>query len=124
LAVRKEFNISPDAPLLGIIGRLEPPKDHENFLRAASRIHKKNKNARFLIVGSGDLYNQLTELTVALGIQDVVTFCGLRKDIPAVMAALDIVVLSSRYEGLPVVLLEAMAAGRPVVQQQWAEYPV
>ena len=115
LAVRKEYNISPTAPLLGIIGRLEPQKDHENFLRAASQIYKNNPNARFLIIGDGYLKDHLIELATALGMQDVVTFCGLRKDIPSVMAALDIVVLSSRYEGLPVVLLEAMAASRPIV---------
>lgn len=115
LAVRKEFNISPDAPLLGIIGRLEPQKDHENFLWAADRIHKNNQNARFFIVGDGYLHDQLVTLTNSLGLQDVVIFCGLRKDIPAVMAALDVLVISSHYEGLPVVLLEAMAASRPVV---------
>ena len=115
LAVRKEFNISPDTPLLGIVGRLEPQKNHENFLRAAQRIHEYNQNVRFLIVGDGSLRDQLVALTKALGLQDAVIFCGLRKDIPAVMAALDVLVISSHYEGLPVALLEAMAAGRPIV---------
>lgn len=115
LAVRKEFNISADAPLLGMIGRLEPQKDHENFLRAAARIHTDHPAARFFIVGDGSLRGQLVALTHTLGLQDAVTFCGLRKDIPAVMAALDMLVISSQYEGLPVVLLEAMAAGLPIV---------
>ena len=114
-AVRKEFNISPDMLLLGIVGRLEPQKDHDGFLRAAVRIYKNNRNVRFLIVGDGYLRDQLIASANTLGLQEVVTFCGVRKDIPAVMAALDVVVLSSRYEGLPVVLLEAMAASRPIV---------
>lgn len=115
LDIRTEFNISKNAPLFGIIGRLEPQKNHENFLQAVQLIHQKNQDARFLIVGDGILRNHLIELTENLKLQDVVTFCGLRKDIPAVLAALDVVVISSHYEGLPVVLLEAMAAGCPVI---------
>jgi glycosyltransferase involved in cell wall biosynthesis len=115
LALRKEFDISHDAPLLGIVGRLEPQKDHENYLHAAVRIHKNNQDARFLIVGEGYLRDRLIALANSLDLKEVVIFCGSRKDIPAVMAALDILVISSSYEGLPVVLLEAMAASRPIV---------
>ena len=113
--IRSEFGVTSDMLLIGIVGRLEEVKDHENFLGMASRVYKENKNVRFLIVGDGSLREHLLALTNELGLSEAVVFTGLRKDIPAIMSALDLLVLSSRYEGLPVVVLEAMAARKPVV---------
>lgn len=113
--IRKEFGITPDMLLVGIVGRLEEVKDHANFLGMASKIYQKNRNVRFLIVGDGSLREHLLALTNELGLSEAVIFTGLRKDIPAIMSALDLLVLSSRYEGLPVVVLEAMAARKPVL---------
>jgi glycosyltransferase involved in cell wall biosynthesis len=114
-AVRAEFGIEADAPLVGIIGRLSEQKDHATFLQAAARIRAELPKTRFLIVGDGVLREKLTEQARSLKLEDAVIFTGLRGDIPAVMAALDVLVFSSRWEGLPVTLLEGMAAGRPVV---------
>lgn len=113
--VRKEFGLSLDVLLFGIVARLDPQKDHENFLHAAALIKKEAPAARFLIVGDGGLRDSLVKLADDLGLTPDVVFCGMRKDMPAIMSAIDVLVLSSRYEGLPVVLLEAMAASRPVV---------
>lgn len=114
-AVRAEFGIDSDAPLVGIIGRLSEQKDHATFLQAAARIRAELPKARFLIVGDGALRGALIEQARSLGLGEAAIFAGLRSDIPAVMAALDVLVFSSRWEGLPVTLLEGMAAGKPVV---------
>lgn len=113
--IRKEFNI-PDASILfGIVGRLTQPKDHDTFLRAAKLIVDKVPHARFLVIGDGPLRDRLTLQTVELGIKESVIFTGFRKDIPEILAALDVLVISSEWEGLPVNLLEGMAASLPVV---------
>jgi glycosyltransferase involved in cell wall biosynthesis len=115
LSLRHEFQISVGTPLIGIIGRLQPQKDHENFLKAAVQIRSKLPDARFLVVGDGPLREELMAQAQTLGLGSSVIFCGIRQDIPAVMAAIDLLVISSKWEGLPVTLLEGMAACRPVV---------
>lgn len=115
LAFRKEFQIDVDTPLIGIIGRLKPQKDHDNFLNAAAQIKGKIPEARFLIVGDGPLRDELKFKAQALGLESSVIFCGLRQDIPAVLSALNLLVISSKWEGLPVTLLEGMAARCPIV---------
>jgi glycosyltransferase involved in cell wall biosynthesis len=113
-AIRAEFQIGDSAPLIGVIGRLQPQKDHGNFLNAAVEIRKKMPDARFLIVGDGPLREELIAQAQTLDLESAVIFCGVRQDIPAVLAALDVLVISSKWEGLPVTLLEGMAARRPI----------
>jgi glycosyltransferase involved in cell wall biosynthesis len=115
LQVRQGFNITPTTPLVGIIGRLKPQKDHATFLFAAAEILKKIPQTRFLIVGDGPLRSELESQAANLQIKDAVIFCGVRSDIPAILSALDILVMSSRWEGLPITLLEGMASGRAIV---------
>lgn len=114
-AVRADFGLAPDAPVAGIVAGLRPQKDHAAFLRAAADIQRELPQARFLVVGAGALRPELEALAGQLGLGAAVVFTGLRTDIPAVMAALDVLVIASRWEGLPVTALEAMAAARPVV---------
>jgi glycosyltransferase involved in cell wall biosynthesis len=114
-AFRAEFQISADTPLIGIIGRLKPQKDHDNFLNAAAQIKAKIPEARFLVVGDGPLRDELNLKAQALGLESSVIFCGLRHDIPAILSALNLLVISSKWEGLPVTLLEGMAARCPIV---------
>ena len=114
-AVRAEFKIDPGAPWVGIIGRLQPQKDHGNFLNAAVLVKEKLPAARFLVVGDGPLREELEARARSLGLGSSVLFCGVRRDIPAILSALDVLVLASRWEGLPVTLLEGMAARCPVV---------
>jgi len=119
--VRASLGASAATPLVGTVGRLHPRKDVETFLRAAAIVAAQLPDVRFAVVGSAEAsvelsYQQrLTALTAELGIGDRVTFAGARRDIPAVMAALDVFVLSSRHEGFGRVIAEAMAAGRSVV---------
>jgi glycosyltransferase involved in cell wall biosynthesis len=101
--------------LIGVVGRLVPIKDVDCFLEAASRVSQSAPRARFAIVGDGELRAVLEQKASGLGLTSRVTFVGWRKDLESVYADLDVVVNSSRNEGTPVALIEAMAAGRPVV---------
>lgn len=101
--------------LIGVVGRLVPIKDIECFLEAAARVSQARDRARFAVVGDGELRAALERKAASLGLGERVTFVGWRKDLESVYADLDVVVNSSRNEGTPVALIEAMAAGRPVV---------
>jgi glycosyltransferase involved in cell wall biosynthesis len=114
-ALRRELQIPLDVPVIGIVARLTASKDHENFLRAAALILQSIPNVRFLIVGDGPLRAALETMARTLGIFHATVFCGIRTDMPAVYDAIDILVFSSLWEGLPVALLEGMAAGLPIV---------
>ena len=115
VAIRNGFAIAAAAPLFGVIGRLVPQKDHALFLRTAAEILKSLPDARFLVVGDGELRQELEQQAKDLHLDQALIFAGIRKDIPAILAALDVLVFSSKWEGLPVTLLEAMAAEKPVV---------
>lgn len=113
--LRQEMHVSTDTPLAGIIGRLVPVKNHRLFLEAARKVHEALPEARFVIVGGGECQPEIEGLTRELSLTDVVWFAGWRQDLPAIYADLDLVVISSNNEGTPVSLIEAMAAGVPVV---------
>lgn len=112
--LRAELGLG-DAPLVGIVARLVPIKAHEVFLSAAARVRQQVPSARFLIVGDGELRASLEQQTAALGLTGVVSFLGWRADIDRLYADIDVVALTSRNEGSPVALIEAMASGVPVV---------
>ncbi len=113
--MRKAFGFAKDEFVFGIIGRLTPPKNHENFLQASALIQKQLQKARFVIVGDGVLREKLESRAAELGLQETLQFTGFRDDIPEIMSMLDVLVFSSDWEGLPVTLLEGMAAERPIV---------
>jgi glycosyltransferase involved in cell wall biosynthesis len=113
--VRDELGISPAAPLAGTVGSLTPKKSHETLLRAARVARQRLPGLRVAVVGQGPLAGVLRRTAAELAIDDAVAFVGYREDAARVASAFDVFVLSSRHEGLPVALLEAMAAGRPVV---------
>lgn len=119
--VRAEWSLDDSHLAIGLIGQILRHKGHEDFLRAASLVSKKHPQACFFIIGddrmSGDpdFLPFLKRLTHELGLNEVVTFTGRLTDIPAVMAALDIVVVPSWAEPLGRVIVEALAASRAVV---------
>ncbi len=115
--LRAELDLG-DAPLVGIVARLVPIKAHEVFLAAAARVRAELPAARFLVVGDGELRQALEQQTAALGLADAVRFLGWRADIDRLYADLDVVALTSRNEGSPVALIEAMASGVPVVSTE------
>jgi glycosyltransferase involved in cell wall biosynthesis len=114
-AVRRELGLSPDALVVGTIGRLSAQKGQRDLLAAAAQVTRDFQDVRFVLVGDGDLRPQLEAQAAALGLGDRIVFAGHRTDMPAVLAAIDVVCISSTYEGTPLALFEAMAAGKPIV---------
>jgi glycosyltransferase involved in cell wall biosynthesis len=97
------------------VGRFEVAKDYPNMLRAFALVRRDRPTATLLLVGRGSLQPETEALVRELGLNEAVRFLGVRDDVPAVMAAADAYVMSSAWEGMPMVLLEAAAAGLPIV---------
>ena len=113
--LQRELDLDPGAPTVGIIAALRPEKNHELFLHVAAQIHVALPEARFLIVGDGPERAKLEALARSLGLAEAVRFLGARRDVPELLALMDVVTLTSRMEANPLCLLEAMAAEKPVV---------
>lgn len=116
--IRQSLSIAPNTLLLGVVGRWNPQKDHFTMLRAMAELGKHWPHARLLLVGTGcgRDNSELTACIDAHGLREHVTLLGSRDDIPAIMNALDLLVLSSSHgEGFPNVVAEAMACGTPCV---------
>lgn len=111
--LKREARVPPDCLAVGIVGRLTAIKNHELFLRAARDC--RMASVRFLIIGDGERRATLNELAIRLGLNGRVIFTGWQRDLARVYSDLDIVCLTSLNEGTPVALIEAMAAGVPVV---------
>ncbi len=114
-AVRAELGLPLDAPLAGIVAALRSEKNHGLFVEAASRVHARLPAARFLIVGEGPARPAIEAAIASRRLQDVVHLLGARRDIAAIWQALDVAVLTSRIETVPVSLMEAHACGVPAV---------
>ncbi len=112
-----------DRLVVGIVGRLVPAKGLDYLLRAAREILQVFPKALFVFVGDGPSREKLQELTRELGIDADVIFAGKRKDMPGVYASLDLLALPSLTEGMPMTLLEAMAAAKPVVATRVGAVP-
>jgi glycosyltransferase involved in cell wall biosynthesis len=102
-------------PLVGFIGRLWPQKRVQDLIWATDILRMSGWNFRVVIVGDGPRRVALKRFADALEIMPIVHFVGHRNDVPEIMRALDMLVLPSKFEGLPNVALEAMMAGKPVV---------
>jgi glycosyltransferase involved in cell wall biosynthesis len=113
--LRAELGLDGGASIVGIVARLVPIKAHETFLEAAATLAAEVPGSHFLVVGDGERRQELVALADRLGLGARVHFLGWRRDLDRVYADLDLVVLTSRNEGSPVSLIEAMAAARPVV---------
>lgn len=115
--LRHELGLDADVLLVGVVARVVAIKGQDVFIRAAARMRDACPDARFLVVGDGPFRRSCETLTHDLGLNGVVRFLGWRRDIPAVLSALDLVVLPTvmDFEGTPVALIEALAAGRAVV---------
>jgi glycosyltransferase involved in cell wall biosynthesis len=116
--LRAEWGVPDAVPLLGMVARFDPQKDHANLLAACARLQASGADFAAVLVGTGcDAGNAaLVQQLAAAGLTQRVRLLGRRDDVPAVMAALDLHVLSSAYgEAFPNVLAEAMACGTPCV---------
>lgn len=113
-ALRRSLSIEDRFVWLAV-GRFEIAKDYPNMLRAFARVRERQPLAILLLVGKGSLQEETEALVAELGIGGAVRFLGVRDDVPLVMSAADAYVMSSAWEGMPMVLLEAAAAGLPIV---------
>jgi glycosyltransferase involved in cell wall biosynthesis len=112
---RRAWHIPNGAPLVGIVGRMVPVKNHALFLDAALKVRTAIPTAHFLIVGDGELRAQIESQIDALGLSDCVTITGWLRDLAPVYSNLDVKVICSVNEGTPVTVIEALTVGCPVV---------
>lgn len=113
--MRKELGIPPDVHVIGTVGRLTYQKGQKYLIEALACLKDKFSKIRLMLIGDGPLKDELKDYTKSLGMDDDVMFLGTRRDVPALLSAIDIFVLPSLREGLVNSLLEAMAAARPVI---------
>jgi glycosyltransferase involved in cell wall biosynthesis len=113
--LRKTFHLPPDAPLIGVIGRLVPVKNHRLFLQTAELLHQQRPDVRFVIIGDGELRQTLEKEIIERGLLGIVIITGWLEDVIGAYNDLDLVTITSDNEGTPVSLIEAIAAGIPVV---------
>jgi glycosyltransferase involved in cell wall biosynthesis len=113
--LRAELGIPAGAPLVGMVACLKPQKAPLDFVEVAARVAAARPEARFVLVGDGELREAVQDRARALGLDARLRLLGWRRDVPRLMADLDVLVLTSLWEGLPRVLPEAIAAGVPIV---------
>lgn len=114
-ALRLEFNVPDGSTVLLSVGRLDRPKDYPNLLAAAACLVRRNVDFKWLVAGDGPLADELLVLLQSCNLEGYVSFLGARDDIPELMSASDVFVLSSAWEGFGLVVAEAMACERVVV---------
>ncbi|MGI5125221.1 glycosyltransferase [Pseudonocardia sp. CA-107938] len=112
---RALLGLDDDAQVIGIVARLSPQKAHEVLLRAVAALAPSRAGLRLVVVGEGPRAAELQALAAELGIADRVLFTGVRRDVDRLLPAFDVTCLSSVHEGAPLIVLESMAAGVPVV---------
>ncbi|WP_279131727.1 glycosyltransferase [Photobacterium phosphoreum] len=112
---RNQFKINNDEKLIVAVGSLNPRKDYSNLLNAISIIVANKLNVKVKIIGDGPLKDKLLQLVEELNLTGVVEFVGISRDVPGMMSASDLFVLSSSFEGFGLVVAEAMSCERPVV---------
>ena len=113
--LREEFAITPGTRVVGNIAALAPHKSQVDLLHAARRVCDGRSDVRFFIVGEGPLEKRLKRLNAELGLEDRVVFTGFREDVLELLSIFDVFVMSSYLEGLGTSILDAQAAGIPVV---------
>jgi glycosyltransferase involved in cell wall biosynthesis len=114
-AARAELGVPEGVPAVGTVTRLMPSKGNQYFVEAASLVLDRRPDARFYVVGEGELQPDLEAQARQLGLGDRLVFAGFRRDVAGVLSALDVVVFPSLWEGTPLTAFEALAMGRPIV---------
>jgi glycosyltransferase involved in cell wall biosynthesis len=112
---RADLGYDDGHAVVGMIACLKPQKAPLDFVQLARRVADQRDDARFFVAGDGELRPDMERAIADAGLPDVFTLLGWRRDVPALLGALDVAVLTSRWEGLPRVCPQAMAAGRPMV---------
>ncbi len=113
--IRQELGLKSDEPAVGMVACFKPQKCPQDFISAAALISRAIPKARFILVGDGILRRDIERQICSCGLKERVILTGWRSDIPRVMAAFDVFMLTSLWEGMPIAVLEAMAASKAVV---------
>ncbi len=113
--LRREIRISPTTPLVGMVACLKPQKAPVDFVLAAAEVHRQRPEVQFILAGDGELRPEVQKAVRDQGLGKVIRLLGWRRDVPEIMADLDILTLSSLWEGLPRVFPQAMACAKPIV---------
>ena len=112
--LREQYNLG-DKYVIGHVGRLAPQKNQKKLLEVFANVHSRHENTHLVIIGTGELEGSLKQQAVSLGIADHVTFTGVQTNVNEWYSAFDAFVMTSLYEGLPVVAVEAQAADLPCI---------
>lgn len=113
--MKKNMHVPEDAFVIGHIGRFNEVKNHFKILDIFESIKRKNKDAYLVLVGDGPLRKEIEELAKERNLKSAIKFLGIRNDVSNILQAMDVFLMPSLYEGLPVALVEAQAAGLPCV---------
>ncbi len=113
--IRAEFKIKKDTILVGHVGRFMYQKNHERLIDIFYELNKMNRNTKLILIGEGDLESKIRNKVNKMGLDNNVIFAGVRRDVNDCMQAMDLFLLPSWFEGLPVVGIEAQASGLPCV---------
>ena len=111
--IREELGIPACCFVIGHVGRFAPQKNHEFLTDIFAEVQKSQADTRLLLVGDGNLRSEIESKVHSLGLSEKVFFTGVRSDVPELLQAMDVFVFPSLYEGLPVTMIEAQAAGLP-----------
>lgn len=122
--LRKDLGLKENSKVVGTLGRLTEQKGHKYLIEAASAVLEQRRDVEFLVAGSGPLLEALKNLAESYGILDAFHFVGFRSDAINILKLLDVFVLCSIDEGLPIVLLEAMSVCTPIVTTDVGEIPL
>lgn len=123
-ALRNAWRCDASSVVFGCVARMVSQKDHESLLQAFAQLRAEvGQDAKLVLVGRGPLEDKLRRRVVELGLGDSAVFAGFHENMPAVMQALDVLCLTSLYEGFGLVLIEAMAAGKPVLATRVSAIP-
>lgn len=123
MRIREEFGIGPGEHLVGFVGQIDERKCIKDIIKSIPLVLQAMPNTKFLFVGKGNLEDYLLEQRSQLGLTKEIIYAGFRKDIPAIMKAIDLLILPSKAEGFGYVLIEAMAAAKPVVATNASSIP-
>ncbi|HET9910209.1 MAG TPA: glycosyltransferase, partial [Anaerolineales bacterium] len=115
IQLKTMMGIPASSPVIGSVGRLSEQKSPFDFVRVAERVHRSRPDAHFVWVGDGPLESEVRTLSSSLNLDSVIHWLGQRKDVPQLLHTFDFFLLTSRWEGFPLVILEAMASSVPVV---------
>ena len=122
-AVRRELGIEPGAPVIGIVCELRAQKALEVLFEAAVRVRAEFPELKVLVAGDGPAREHVEADRRRLGLEETVLLLGIRRDVPDLLDAIDVAVLSSDYEGSPLSIMEYMAAGKPIVSTRVGGIP-